>query len=54
LQLALYRLAWAELHDMDVSRVAAGFYHVLEDRLDLVEDLPDRTGIEALVAGLGR
>jgi DNA helicase-2/ATP-dependent DNA helicase PcrA len=54
LQLALYRLAWAELHDLDPSRVAAGFYHVRDDRLDLVEDLPDRTGIEALVTGLGR
>ncbi len=53
LQLALYRLAWAELNDLDISRVAAGFYHVREDRLDLAESLPDRTDIEALVAGLG-
>lgn len=54
LQLSLYRLAWAELHDLDVSRVAAGFYHVSEDRFELVDDLLDRTGIEALIAGLGR
>jgi len=54
LQLALYRLAWAELNDLDPSQVAAGFYHVRDDRLDLVEDLPDRAGIEALVSGLGR
>ncbi len=53
LQLALYRLAWAELHDLDVDRVAAGFYHVRTDRLDLVRDLPGRDGIEALVSGLG-
>jgi DNA helicase II / ATP-dependent DNA helicase PcrA len=54
LQLALYRLAWAELNDLDVSAVAAGFYHVRDDRLDLVDNLPGRTDIEALVAGLGR
>ena len=54
LQLALYRLAWAELNDIELSRVAAGFYHVRDDRLDLALDLPDRAGIEALVAGLGR
>jgi len=54
LQLALYRLAWAELNDLDVARVAAGFYHVRDDRLDLVADLPGREGIEALVGGLGR
>ncbi|MGV8850789.1 MAG: ATP-dependent DNA helicase [Propionibacteriaceae bacterium] len=53
LQLALYRLAWAELHDLDVERVAAGFYHVRTDRLNLVRDLPGRDGIEALVSGLG-
>ncbi len=54
LQLALYRLAWAELNDLEISRVAAGFYHVRDDRLDLVDDLPGRTEIERLVAGLGR
>ncbi|HET7724737.1 MAG TPA: ATP-dependent DNA helicase [Propionibacteriaceae bacterium] len=53
LQLALYRLAWAELNDLDVAQVAAGFYHVRDDRLELVENLPGRTDIEALVAGLG-
>lgn len=53
LQLALYRLAWAELHGLEPDRVAAGFYHVRTDRLDLVRDLPDRDGIEALVRGLG-
>ena len=40
-------------HGGDVERVAAGFYHVRTDRLDLVRDLPGREGIEALVAGLG-
>lgn len=53
LQLALYRLAWAELAGLDVDRVAAGFYHVRDDRLDLVDGLPDRDGVEALVMTLG-
>ena len=49
LQLALYRLAWAELHDLPLERVRAAFYYVRTD--DLVEpaDLPDRAGLERLV-----
>lgn len=37
LQLAVYRQAWAQAMGIDVSRVGAGFYHVLADRLSLVE-----------------
>jgi DNA helicase-2/ATP-dependent DNA helicase PcrA len=48
LQLAIYRLAWAELHGLDPARVRAGFYYVRTG--DLVEpaDLPDRTALAAL------
>ena len=52
LQLGIYRLAWAELHGLPLGQVAAGFYHVRDDRLDLVGDLPDRTGIESLLSEL--
>lgn len=37
LQLAVYRQAWAEARGIDPSRVGAGFYHVLGDRLRLVD-----------------
>lgn len=37
LQLAVYRQAWAQSHDIDESRVGAGFYHVLADRLSIVD-----------------
>ncbi len=49
LQLALYRLAWAELHDLPVERVRAGFYFVRTG--DLVEpaDLPDREALERIL-----
>ena len=54
----LYQLAASGelLRDIVVTtaRVAAGFYHVRDDRLDLVADLPGREDIEALVGGLGR
>lgn len=49
LQLAVYRQAWAEAHGMDVSRVCAGFYHVLADRLNIV-DAPTSLIREALAA----
>ena len=51
LQLAIYRVAWAELHGIPLTRVRAGFYYVRTD--DLVEPtgLPERTQLEALVAG---
>ncbi len=37
LQLAVYRQAWAEAHGVDVSAVGAAFYHVLADRLNIVD-----------------
>ena len=51
LQLALYRLGWAELQGIDPGRVRAAFHHVRTG--DLVEptDLPDREELERLFAG---
>lgn len=37
LQLAVYRQAWAQAHDIEERRVGAGFYHVLADRLSIVD-----------------
>lgn len=52
-QLAVYRVAWAEMAGIDPSLVAAGFYHVRDDRLELLADLPDRRGLDAVVTGIG-
>ncbi len=53
LQLALYRLAWAELTGLPLDRVETAFYYVRSG--DVVEhtDLPDRPALEALVASPG-
>jgi len=53
LQLALYRLAWAELHELPVGRVDAGFYDVRTDRLIRPGVLPGRFELDRLVADLG-
>ena len=39
-QLAVYRMAWAQLHDVPLDRVRAGFYYVRDGVLDVVTDLP--------------
>ena len=41
-QLAIYRLAWAELHDLPVEQVAASFYYVATGERERPSDLPDR------------
>jgi DNA helicase II / ATP-dependent DNA helicase PcrA len=50
LQLAVYRVAWAELVGVPVDKVRAAFYYVRTG--DLVEptDLPARADLEALLA----
>jgi DNA helicase-2/ATP-dependent DNA helicase PcrA len=49
LQLAVYRLAWAELHGVAPERVRAGFYYVRSDRLVEPPDLPGREQLEQLL-----
>jgi DNA helicase-2/ATP-dependent DNA helicase PcrA len=51
LQLAIYRVAWAELQGVPVERVRAAFYYVRTG--DLVEhtDLEDRAALEKMIAG---
>jgi DNA helicase-2/ATP-dependent DNA helicase PcrA len=51
-QLAVYRLAWAELQGVDVSRVRAAFYTVPTGTVDEPGELPDRAALEAHVAAL--
>lgn len=50
LQLSIYRLAWAELHDVPLDRVRAAFYYVRTGEVVEPTDLPDRQALEALLA----
>lgn len=50
LQLAIYRLAWAELHGLAPDQVRAAFFYVRSGELVEPRDLPDRAGLEALLS----
>ncbi|MGD7706599.1 UvrD-helicase domain-containing protein [Microlunatus sp. Y2014] len=54
LQLAIYRLAWAELQGVPPERVAAGFYYVRRDELDVRQELPDAAALAAALAEVWR
>ena len=49
LQLAVYRLAWADLAGVPVQKVRAGFYYVRHGELVVHEDLPGREKLEQLL-----
>ncbi|MBX6752341.1 MAG: PD-(D/E)XK nuclease family protein, partial [Micromonosporaceae bacterium] len=51
-QLAAYRIAWAELAGVPVSQVSAGFHYVRENETVRPADLLDADALVALVAGL--
>ncbi|MFI8101951.1 UvrD-helicase domain-containing protein [Streptomyces sp. NPDC086023] len=51
LQLAIYRLAWAEAHGIDPERVAAAFLHVRSGRVIRPSRLPGRAGLERILQG---
>ena len=50
LQLALYRLAWAEATGVGLEEVAAAFVHVREDRVVVPRRLAGRAELERLLA----
>jgi DNA helicase-2/ATP-dependent DNA helicase PcrA len=52
LQLAIYRLAWAEANAVPLSEVDAVFYYVRTDSLVRPPDLPDRSKLERLLSGV--
>ena len=52
LQLALYRLAWAELAGVPVDQVRAAFYFVRSGRVVEPDDLPGRAELEAMLTPL--
>ena len=49
LQLAIYRVAWAELTGVPRRRVRAAFYYVRTGDLVEPDELPDRSGLERLL-----
>src|SRR5215211_4264273 len=49
LQLAIYRLAWAEAQGLPVEEIDAIFYHVGSDEIVRPHDLPDRAAIESIL-----
>jgi DNA helicase-2/ATP-dependent DNA helicase PcrA len=49
LQLAIYRLAWAELRDVPLEQVRAVFHYVRTGATVEPSDLPDRQALEAIV-----
>lgn len=50
-QLALYRVAWAELQGVPVEQVRAGFYYVRDNRLVVHDDLPGREELAGTLLG---
>jgi DNA helicase-2/ATP-dependent DNA helicase PcrA len=51
LQLALYRLAWAELRGVPLEKVRAVFHYVRTGKTVEPEELPDRQALEAMLVG---
>lgn len=51
LQLAIYRVAWAEQHRLVLDDVDAAFYLVATDELIRPTQLPDRAALEAIMRG---
>ncbi|MEI5672463.1 MULTISPECIES: ATP-dependent DNA helicase [unclassified Nocardioides] len=49
LQLAIYRVAWAELHGVPLEQVRAAFFHVRTGELVEPPDLPGRAALERLL-----
>jgi DNA helicase II / ATP-dependent DNA helicase PcrA len=51
MQLAVYRVAWAELAEVPLDRVRAGFYYVRTGEMVTPGALPDRAALEQLFTG---
>lgn len=51
LQLAVYRLAWAEMNGLDPADVIGAFYYVRLGEVQRFDDLPGRDELERILAG---
>jgi DNA helicase-2/ATP-dependent DNA helicase PcrA len=54
LQLAVYRLAWAELHGLPLDTVRAAFYYVRDGEVVSYADLPGREELTQLLSQTGQ
>jgi DNA helicase-2/ATP-dependent DNA helicase PcrA len=54
LQLAVYRLAWSELHGVPLEKVRAAFYYVRDGEVLEHHDLPGREELERLLRDASR
>jgi DNA helicase-2/ATP-dependent DNA helicase PcrA len=54
LQLAIYRLAWAELMGVDTKAVDAAFLYVRTGEVARYDDLPGAAELSALLTGSGQ
>jgi DNA helicase-2/ATP-dependent DNA helicase PcrA len=50
LQLAIYRLAWAEIAGVPLDQVDAAFHYVRSGETVVPTDLPDRVGLEQIIS----
>ncbi len=53
MQLAAYRLAWAELMDVPIERVRAAFHYVRTGRTIAPDHLPDADALARLLRSAG-
>ncbi|MER6539866.1 ATP-dependent DNA helicase [Streptomyces sp900105755] len=53
LQLAIYRIGWAEQQGVPPESVTAAFVHVRTGEVERPEGLPDRAALERLIVGQG-
>ncbi|MEU0966729.1 ATP-dependent DNA helicase [Streptomyces sp. NPDC005917] len=51
LQLAIYRIGWAEQHGVPPESVTAAFVHVRTGEVERPDGLPDRAALERLIVG---
>ncbi|WP_035845549.1 ATP-dependent DNA helicase [Kitasatospora azatica] len=51
LQLAIYRLAWAEQYGLPLEQVTAAFCYIRSGRIERPVGLPDRNALETLLIG---
>ena len=51
MQLAIYRVAWAELHGIPIDQVTAAFYYVRTADIIRPENLPTKKELTMLLNG---
>ena len=52
IQLAMYRLAYAKLHNIPIEKIKAAFYYVADDKTIYRENLSGEDEIAAIIAAI--